>query len=1051
MSPSPAELAEHTKIYDAADATLNANLNTLNEVAGAIAVPAAHMLDVGSADLDSVANSLIRSAKTRLGKSAANLHAVANTIATGARQTLIGNEQFLQSLQPGTFSAPPVAAPQPVQWYVIQTPAGVQSIGITPGSLQQPSQFGTVLAGPFFSQEQANIWAQKNAGSAAPEPGMPPIPLAPTAPLAVPPPPTASSSGYWVLAISGPDYSVSWCIYGPATAEQVQQYLAQFPPSQANPTGAGLVTQNPVPTLAIAQGLVAPMGGGNCVTPGPSGGAPISGAPGGSQPPTTTQPPTGTITTPTAGLSCDQPLYIQLCNLPPAATPTPTPTPTPTSAPVCPPGTQWDEASQSCSPIVAPTSAPLTPLQGQSQPCFTQLEITFQAAIQSLYQKSAPLEPADVLDTLQAIPFIGDSLRAIGEKVFDAYNGTVPAVACDAGQFMALAGVQMLVGLFSHFDLIPETVQQVLTYATNYSCPVELPGASEANECYLQGIIDAPTWQYWTTANGLCPGPAQQVLLSRREKPTTEQLIQAGRRLQIPDEQIVSVLSQYGWLDQGEAALQTVLYDRLPEISDVLQFLTRNVYDTAYVADYQLLEGFDERFWSVAGNNLRAIGITEEVAALHYAAHWINPAPGELREFVYRLRPDKAGVTAPFTEDDYARLLVEMDVSPFMRQRFQQTIYQVPALGYVRDMYRSYLISDAELKSIHRDLGYNETDSNRFVQIDQLTRARMRSSQARGWDPQAIAHGYVSQVLTARDVTEKMAALGYTAEESTALMERASADLQYTAVQRARSRVIFQALSTVRQGLQVGSQTEESATLALVSLGWPVQFAQAWTGLQLANVRTVLVKQATTRVRSEYLSGGINIQQALTALGSLGIDQLFVQHLLAIWQLEFQPKVRRRSAAQIVSDVANGAMDTSEALVRLHNLGYSDADSMLYLGDAQRKILGNEQKQLRLQQRQGVLAANEAAKYYRALQSQQKEALRELERLSSPATLRKWAELGIIGRDLFFERMRTFNYDDSDIERYYQQACSAKGAACTPTTPPTPPAPSGATGSGFPG
>jgi hypothetical protein len=441
------------------------------------------------------------------------------------------------------------------------------------------------------------------------------------------------------------------------------------------------------------------------------------------------------------------------------------------------------------------------------------------------------------------------------------------------------------------------------------------------------------------------------------------------------------------------------------------------VFDDAYVNDYRLLEGFEERFWANFGEDLSSKGMKKKYAALHYAAHWINPSPGQLLEMVFRLRPGKPGVQNPFAPQDYVRILAEQDIAPYFRLRFDEIKYKIPALGYLRDMYRNFLINDEEMRSYHQDLGYTESDSERFVKVDKLERARMRASQGHGYTPAALASAYSVGVITPELVKKQMATLGFTEDEANDLMGRAEADLQRTIVVRARSRVIFAALSQVAAGLKVGVLDRQSAVASVVALGWPQTFAEGWVQMQSASGNVALVKAATARIRSAFLRGDISIDQASVQLDQLGIVSEQLPSLLATWQLSLTPKLKQRTASQIVTDLANGEISTANALLRLSNLGYDDADRRLFLADAQRKLVTREQMAARAQQQTERRAAAELQRQQKQAEQQALRLLAQLRRISPVGKMQKWAKLGKLGRDQFYERLRTYGYDDTDIER----------------------------------
>jgi hypothetical protein len=162
------------------------------------------------------------------------------------------------------------------------------------------------------------------------------------------------------------------------------------------------------------------------------------------------------------------------------------------------------------------------------------------------------------------------------------------------------------------------------------------------------------------------------------------------------------------------------------------------------------------------------------------------------------------------------------------------------------------------------------------------------------------------------------------------------------------------------------------------------------------------------------------------------------------------PNRKRRSAAQIVNDLSLGEISRAEALLRLTNLGYEDADKRLFLADAQRKVIAREQQVLAAEQRTERLHAAAVEKAQRQAAAQAKEQLQYLMRISPVDKMQKWAKLGLLGRDKFYERLRTYGFDDPDIERYYEEACSAKNASCVDVSPILPGPPPGNGESGFP-
>lgn len=564
-------------------------------------------------------------------------------------------------------------------------------------------------------------------------------------------------------------------------------------------------------------------------------------------------------------------------------------------------------------------------------------------------------------------------------------------------------------------------VLQLVNYLIHYLCPQEIPAVGEAIECWVRGVIPDDLAACWVQCHGMYWPTAQLVAQSRYERLGARELIQYQRRMGLPQDWIAGKLLQRGQADGEDQVAQLTLYDELPTISDHLHWLQRNVFDDAYVAQYGLLDGFDTRFWPKFGPDLTALGMKEEYAQLHYAAHWIIPSPEQLREFVYRLRPDKPGVGNPFTTDDYTNLLAEQDVGPYFRPLFAETINRIPALGYLRDMFRQGLLTNEQMASYHQDLGYSAEDSDLFVAVDNIQRLRMRASESHGWVPTSIAKAYVSGQLTPEEVNRGMEALGWTLEEASALMERSAADLRYSILVRSQTRAISNVLTTARNAVKLGIMAPDDASKQLQQLGYQPQYADAIMANAVTDGQIALTGKTISAIRSAYLAGKLNGGQAANALIQTGILPDRTAGYLSEWGLTLTDRRKHLSTSRIVKGVANGEIATADALVRLGNLGYDSADSMLFLADANRQILSAEAKMLSAEEKLAAKRAGEIQKAAKEALAAHKAAVAALRTEAPRATLGKWLKSGIIDRAEFADRMSLLGYSEGDIVRYAEQ------------------------------
>jgi hypothetical protein len=865
-------------------------------------------------------------------------------------------------------------------------------------------------------------------------------------------PPTSPPTGYYCCVTTGADGSqnINPFFYGGTG------------PTPAETCGSGTLS-GPYPDLPTAAA---------CGKPPPP--PPIT-------PPTPTQPAT-------PGSSCDTPLYMKMCVDKKPAPGTCTTdeqgnvTCTPAIQPITPtlPGGNGGGRLFSCSLMPDGTLPPVGSPEWCA--CLDQLVVFFSdfgagalgligITDPNAQQQQTVTLISQLFGSIQNIPLIGDTISgmsAIWSTIPQSvYNSIVPVVQQIAGTTTAILGLAVartimrllknlrigtdaLLWATIDIDLTVSQVETIIEYVSDYVLPTEIPSIGDALECALLNTAPPDLVKCWLLCRGANPDVWQAVLYARREKLTTEELIELMRRDGFTDDSITQALRNYGWMDEGEAASRVKLYNRLPERADFLHYLQRNVYDNDYVARYQLLDGFQERYLANFGDQLHSLGITVEQSALDYAAHWINASPGEMRELLYRLSPDMPGTQNPFTLDDYERLLAEQDYAPWVRKRMVETAYRVPALGYLRDMYRQYVISDEDMKLYHRKLGYTVQDSERFVQIDQIIRTRIRASESHGWVPSALGAAFAIGVIPESELRQRMQEQGFTDDESNNLMRRAQSDLQRSILVRARSRVMFSVLSTVKAALEAGAVDQQTAVISIQQLGWPAEFASGWVDLQNQAARIKLIKQVTARIRSAFLAGEISADYASAALSSVGISAQALALFLAAWLAEMTPRRKRRTASQIVNDLANGELTESDALLRLFNLGYDDADQKLFLADAQRKIIGIEARRSAAAQRTNIAQAKALKQLLREQRAQHKELLAEYKRISSPSKLQKQARLGLIGRDLFYDRLRAQEFPDNDIGRLWDEACQSKNGKCVDTTPAPETPPPGIGGTGYP-
>lgn len=490
---------------------------------------------------------------------------------------------------------------------------------------------------------------------------------------------------------------------------------------------------------------------------------------------------------------------------------------------------------------------------------------------------------------------------------------------------------------------------------------------------------------------------------------------------------------------------------------------------------YQVLpQAAGRNFWEEFGGELRSQGRRKVDALRDYASHWLHGSPGQSREFAWRLRGprplvegeniDPSLVTASpagpvvwpeawqatravqlaakeaswesilrqltFSAEDFGRLLSEQDYGYLDVEWFKATMYHVPALSYVRDMYRYGIIEETELGAYHQALGYSETDSARFVAVDSSIKQRIRTAESFGWTPSALSRSYGLNQIDKPFAQAEMARQGFTPSETDGMLSRASKTQQARILTRALGRVLTRTITQVSAGYNAGVLDRPAALDGLTGLGVPEKQAKAILDMEDLKVRTRLSSELQRTVRSAFLKGKINETQAIQLMQEASIAQPQIDALIQMWKLEMMQTEKHLSVAQIRRAVIDGTMTVEEARVRITNLGYPDADAQILAEEIQAAASDAEIRAATVHDRISQLEQNALARSAKAAQAAQQRAVQALQRKEPPSKLQRWAEMGLVTQAYFTSRLQLYGYDDTTIGLLWEEACRRKGATC---------------------
>lgn len=369
---------------------------------------------------------------------------------------------------------------------------------------------------------------------------------------------------------------------------------------------------------------------------------------------------------------------------------------------------------------------------------------------------------------------------------------------------------------------------------------------------------------YLLSLHGIPEDAGSRLLNSEREMPTVEEFIEYNRRYGVDDSKIAEGLRKYGYLKDSEARQKVEMFDELPNISDFLIFLRRNVFDETYIETFKLTEGFEERFWAKFGQQMRSQGVLKETARLHYAAHWIVPPPGQLATALQRLRPGRVPEKVQVSEDQYLLALAEQDVAPFWRERFKELAYRTLGLRFLRQLYATSVIDDNELRRRYQDIGYKEDDARIIVASERVAKARLRAANGHGYSVanlrRLLVEGRIDTALVVREMTHQ----GYTGEEIDQFVKVCNADIEQQLIQMK--------IRTIQLRYRSGSIDLLTVRVELSRLGISPRRVDALTELTEARGQKKRVMPAVKQLIEQEKMGLLSEDEFHDALADSGLS-----------------------------------------------------------------------------------------------------------------------------------------------------------------------------------
>lgn len=458
--------------------------------------------------------------------------------------------------------------------------------------------------------------------------------------------------------------------------------------------------------------------------------------------------------------------------------------------------------------------------------------------------------------------------------------------------------------------------------------------------------------------------------------PTIGQMVAVRNRGLINDDTFDTMLKQAGLLFNSHRDIVKQLREEYPPVSDLITFAVKEVFDAPVANRLRLYDEVPEnlrKYFNAQGLhvpldfNITVNGADKPASWLdmYWGAHWYPISPTQAYMMLHRLRPDRIprykqqgfDVEA-FTIDDVRRWLKIADYSPGVRDYLAAISYNPMRLIDIRNAFMTEVKDANWAKDQLMDRGLHPDDADTTIALMIAQKQDKETSVGR-----AVKRKYQSRYVEA-----------------------------------------------IVNGFKIGTFNRAKASDTLQEAGFSEDDAEFMLDSAQLEVYNSTATKTMTALRRNYLNGGISEEELIRALDALDIAPEYRADYIKLWNIERSVIRKVATTERIIKWFTDGLITEDQAMRRLRNLGWEDADALLYVADAKRGVLLSQAKQLAALQRSRVSAAKDLAAQQKELAAQKAKVEARIRQLTPLSQMKKWFEKGIINERLFRLRLRAMGY-----------------------------------------
>lgn len=483
---------------------------------------------------------------------------------------------------------------------------------------------------------------------------------------------------------------------------------------------------------------------------------------------------------------------------------------------------------------------------------------------------------------------------------------------------------------------------RALVQASNIALPNEIPDPGSLTEMYRRGYIDGGTASSLMLRHGYDADTTKSLLALSQNLLSVPDLLnlrykgvisdaayasyaaqlgvsaeQSAQYLKVFEQRldVLTVMSAWrrGFFTEGgqpdyfqDLAAQGWTPDRIdllkkatsfiPPPTDVIRFLMRDVFIPEFVTTY----GMAQEYPTDADAYFAKIGIDHDTALLYWEAHWELPSISQGYELYQR---------GQIKEDDLRRLLRAQGVEPYWRDPLIAISYNPITRVDIRRLHLYGTVKTEDLPGLYKQIGYSPANA---------------------------------QLLADFTVTYNAA---HPASDTVAA---AKVPAQYHGITE----------SVVVDSYIEGILSKDEATAYLADINIPGPVASFILAHADYKVHQQELKDEIEIIKDSYLAGQGTLQQALSALGGLGLDDAAQAKAIAGIMRARRAQKSLPTKAELLKLYGAKVITARQYVNELRNLGYADTYIGWYLQEG--GMSADEAAQtLTLEQEFGTLTAYE--------------------------------------------------------------------------------------------